>query len=195
MEAYLKAAADLLTKAPLRVFFTLWLASAIPLFNFDFLVRLGAPADLKPFGVPLVMYSISFFFLFLLSALARFWSRIKKAANQTVEWVNWRLFFRRLPEEARALLAYAEEQGVNRFYYDPRAPEIAALRDRDILDVIVIHDGGHSWGQFCLAYHYRSAQTRFRRLFRSQLKNVDNSLAFQIRKTVDRAAKCARDRI
>lgn len=193
MDTYSKIL-DTIIKAPLWFFFAALLMSAIPLLNLDFLVRLGVASDLKIAGYPVAIFAISFFSLFVSSAVARSYQPIWKFISGVFERVKWRYSIRSLPSEARAILGYAEEQAVQWFFYDPRAPAIKALRDADIIAADIVSSNGEDWGKFRLSYGYTVAYSRHRALFRSALKYAHDD-SETIRNIVRRASRNASTRV
>ncbi|MGD9656194.1 MAG: hypothetical protein AB7U61_00915 [Methylocystis sp.] len=159
---------DTIIKAPLWAFFAAFIFSTVPLLDIDFINEAGAAKEIL--GVPLVNISIGSFSLFLSSATARSYKSIVEKLGALKYTMHWRWTLSRLPHDAKVLLGTLEELSKDWFYYNPRSPEIAALRDLDLIQAELIREDGEGWGKYELTYVYRTACAKRRALFRSKLK-------------------------
>jgi hypothetical protein len=92
---------------------------------------------------------------------------ISRYISKVIERKKWQWKLRALPDDARTLLATAEEKGGENFYCDPRIPAVTSLRDANILYAIY---SGESSGLFHLTHDYHTAYIRHRSTFRAELK-------------------------
>lgn len=150
----------------------------------------------EPWIYPLaILFFLVFSLLFVSSILEFLYKNLFiKALPNWLEKISWERKIKSLSGDARKLLALLENDSREIFYYLPKRPEIAELRNSEIIFLILVSDNGEKWGKFSLLRKYENAYVRNRGFFRSLLKYSHQELE-DIRKIMMVAERLANGRI